>query len=139
MWPLWYFGNRELRVQPYKKLADGNNRDLKTHVEKVNLSRAKAVMSALERIALENGLVHGNPSQSISSMTLVEAQNLLNSIYDDFIKSIYDEVPGRPRDIIINTLANRIYKGRKRARREFQEDEARRAFQEDESADEDRA
>ena len=92
MWPLWYFGNRELRVQPYKKLADGNNRDLKTHVEKVNLSRAKTVMSALERIALEKGLVHGNPSQRISSMTLVEAHNLLNSIYDDFIKSIYDEV-----------------------------------------------
>ena len=44
-----------------------------------------------------------------------------------------------PRDIIINTLANRIYKGRKRARREFQEDEARRELQEDESADEDRA
>ena len=43
-------------------------------------------------------------------MTIVQAQDLLNSIYDDFIKSIYDEVPGRPRDIIINTLAEKFRK-----------------------------
>ena len=72
-------------------------------------------------------------------MTIVQAQDLMNSIYDDFIKSIYDEMPGRPRDIIINTLANRIYNGRKRARREFQDDEARRDLQEYEDADDEEA
>ena len=53
MWSLWYFGNRELRIYPYKRLADGHHNDLKTPVEKVNLSRSKTVMKALERFALE--------------------------------------------------------------------------------------
>ena len=123
MWSLWYFGNRELRVHPYRKLAEGHHNDLKTQVERVNLSRAKTVMTALERFALERGLLRGNPSNAISNMTLSEAQNLLSIMYEDFISTLYDDLPGRPRDIIINTLAHRIYEKRKRARREFQGDE----------------
>ena len=123
MWSLWYFGNRELRIYPYKRLAVGHHNDLKTQVEKVNHSRSKTVMMALERFALERELLRGNPSDAISNMTLLQAQDLLNTIYEDFISTLYDVVPGRPRDIIISTLAHRIYLQRKRARREIEGDE----------------
>ena len=122
MWNLWYFGNRLLRVYPYRRLAEGHQDDLSTHHQRVNLNRARLVMQALETFGVEQGFIAPPAAQSIVRNGVADATVLLNRFFDAFIVSLYGRMIPRPRDVTCNTLANRIYRNNKRARIEFEAD-----------------
>lgn len=124
MWSLWYFGNRLLRVHPYRRLADGHQDDLTTHHQRVNLNRARLVMQALETYGVEEGFIVPPAAQFIVQCGVAEATNLLNRFYDAFIMHHYRRRTLRPRDIAINSVANEIYRSAKRARIELEADGA---------------
>lgn len=74
IWDLWWHGNYEQRIGPYKFLQGTDFRD---NVSKVNLSKARGVMKALITKA---GEMSASPTPSIS-MTYVESDAYFASAF----------------------------------------------------------
>ena len=117
MFNLWFFGNSELKIQPYKHLG-GHLDDLKEKTNKNNFHRAKLVMTEIDNIIRDNHLLgHHN---SISEVESISAQNnIFDVAYEKLIKHCYDnplKLPKRPNDITVSTLAAKLYDIKKKQR-----------------------
>jgi hypothetical protein len=111
LWNVWHHGNRQLRIQPYKKLTKNHYYDLKTRKKQSNLTKAKLLMGRLEEIGIENDYMDANTN--ISIMTLRQSSALQRKCFDVFIESLYgDRRKARATEKLYTTLANRFYKKR---------------------------
>jgi hypothetical protein len=111
LWNVWHHGNRQLRIQPYKKLTQNHYDDLKTRKEQSNLTKAKLLMSKLEAIGIDKGYM--DATTNISTMTLRQSSALLRKCFDVFVESLYgDRRESRATEKLYTTLANRFYKKR---------------------------
>ena len=87
IWRLWHSGNPAAGIKPYKHLQAFN---LKKNVDKVNLTRARRVMSALERIiyAPEHGILAVD--KKIESLSPSEDNDVFNKSFVILCKTLYE-------------------------------------------------
>ena len=87
IWSLWFRGNPASGIQPYKRLQAF---DLKRNVDKVNLTRIRKVISALEQIIYEpeHGILAVD--RAIASLSPAEDNDVFNRSFVILCKSLYD-------------------------------------------------
>lgn len=86
VWMLWYKGNPHNRIQPYKNLQAF---DLVKRVDKVNLTRIRKVMAALESIMFNPDFnILGN-TRRIADLIPSEANDAFNRAFVILCKSLY--------------------------------------------------
>ena len=108
---LWFFGHCEKGIQPYRHLIKRRD-ELRTNLEKVNLSRASEVIKEVLNIASDNQLLVNISSNTWSRDV---ADRSFFHVFPLLISLLYREAPYRPEDIQYNTLYNRLLR-LKRAR-----------------------
>ena len=114
LWFLWYYGDRNTRIRPYRYLAQGHTDDLRTLKERVLLSKTKAVMEGLEEILFRSGKVGLRRAHHIMNLTLNESSTLFDEAFDVLLHQLYgNQIPSRPLDLILSTVANRMSKRRR--------------------------
>lgn len=114
LWFLWYYGDRNTRIRPYRYLAQGHTDDLRTLKERVLLSKTKAVMEGLEEILFRSGKVGQRRAHHIMNLTLNESSILFDEAFDVLLHQLYgNQIPSRPLDLILSTVANRMSKRRR--------------------------
>ena len=101
MWGLWHFGDIPNGIGPFKFVEPTN--DLPRHNSKVNFFRTKKVIEALLFIAIRDKKI-----SSVIDVSVINSQELLDYTMPILISSLYVEKK-RPNDLVINTIANRIF------------------------------
>ena len=118
MWTLWYHGNRNLRIGPYRQLAYGHQNDLQSRNERMLLSKTKSVMEALEHICYRTNRIRERRAHDIMNLSQSDSLRLFDDAFRELLRELYgDKPPSRPLDIICATIANRISKKRQRDQR----------------------
>ena len=101
MWNLWFMGNITDRICAYRKIIP--KYDLVSDICKSNRSRTARVMHRLVQIAVTGGLITNARGLN---------RNNIAAVYDFafplLVEEVYSNPPGRPEDININTIANRM-------------------------------
>jgi len=104
MWNLWFLGDRSKRIWPFKNIIP--RFDLRGKLSKSNRCRTKRVMKKMISIAIAGELI--SCEQDVKPINM---QSIYDYSYPLLVQSLYGgEMPMRPQDININTLANRMPK-----------------------------
>jgi len=104
MWNLWFFGDLSRKIGPYKHITPAN--DLPNSGCRSNACRTKLVIKKMVEIAVDGHLVvrqddiNNNNNQAVYDYSMARLLTLLYST----------KPPGRPEDININTLGERLKK-----------------------------
>ena len=107
MWNLWYFGNGDLKIHPYRKMSPYINHDLDKPGRERH-SRAKRIMGLLEKEIVRLNLVDGG-IDGIASLSMQEADAVFMRAFEELITQLYpDRQVGRALQVSIDTLCNRI-------------------------------
>jgi hypothetical protein len=86
MWELWHFGNRAIKVGPYKRI---HGDDLYRKVDKVGLTRLRSVIMRLEEIGLANQGFPAAYNGNVSTLTRSQFDKLYHVCYGYLIRELY--------------------------------------------------
>jgi hypothetical protein len=110
IWDLWYFGDKNAKIQPYKFLMGRN--DLTLETDRVLLSKITFAMKVMNNIAVTMNFI--SVTTNISSLTKIASDELFEKTFIETIRKIYGDTAQvenkRIGGIAIITLYNLIKK-----------------------------
>ena len=111
IWDLWYFGNADIGIRPYKLI--NSSVDLISSVQRMKFSRAKKVIKFVEDIIFDK-----NPnlsrSEGVSKWTMEKNDTLFEAAYSACIHIFYPvSSPVRAIDVCYGTLYNRMTRSKR--------------------------
>jgi hypothetical protein len=91
MWGLWYYGNKDTKIQPYRFIK--GKLDLQIIKDRAALSKAKYVFSQLEIITRElNLLPHG---ATLVSLPTPQSDAIFDEVFPTLMQKVYINIEGK--------------------------------------------
>ena len=116
MFNLYHYGNPLLKIQPYKYLHNYRT-DLKTLNEKHIFDRARVVMKAIDKVAIDNGLMPENET-NFSKLDQTISFEIFDRVFPLLVSQCYDDQNNnknkRTHDKTLSTIAAKVYAMNKR-------------------------
>jgi hypothetical protein len=81
LWDLWYFGDKEQRIRPFKDIDD----DMHSDKSKVRRSRARGVMLFCETLIKEYGILN---DKTITQLSIIDSDNAFQEIFMVLVRKL---------------------------------------------------
>ncbi|KUF82947.1 hypothetical protein AM587_10002300 [Phytophthora nicotianae] len=120
LWNLWFFGNKDSGIRPYKLLS--KQHDIKRS-HQMRHSRARKVMEYIVQLTKPPGALPGEVTD-ISSLQLAAADKVFGVVFHTLLSQLYCNMPKRPEELTYGTIYNRLCKHLQTQQRELVQQQA---------------
>ncbi len=104
VWDLWFFGDKNSGIRSLRLISRQHDVQAK---HAMRHTRLKAVMDALETIAMERNLFP-SPRRRVSDLSIEQSDEMFVVCFRCLLETVYESAPKRPGEISCGAVYNRL-------------------------------